>query len=204
MARNVAKPRIVRKYSPPSLTSRNKKEIRQCLQADFEGRCAYCMRHGDEISAGHFDIEHFHPRQAGGTNHYENLYWSCKECNTHKWEHWPTDGARAKGRRYADPCREQDYGQHLVEQDNGKLTAITECGRYHRCKLVLNRPDLVKRRRERTELRALVDACYQEIQNLRRAGKSAVSLAQLAKLVAANERVLAIAIPYIPSQRCTV
>jgi hypothetical protein len=201
MATKGGKPRIIRKQSPPPLTVGNKAKIRECLQLDFEQRCAYCMCHEARLGARHFDIEHFCPRKAGGANDYENLYWSCKSCNGLKWEHWPRETERKRGNRYADPCRELDYGQHLIEKANGMLVAITQCGRYHLKKLVLNRPDLVEWRRKRTEIRELVARCKQEIQNLQSAGKSASSLAAYASAIAEHERQLVIAIPYIPDKK---
>jgi hypothetical protein len=102
-----------------------------------------------------FWIDHFQPKSRGGrVNEYTNLYWACIACNHTKGDSWPSADEQARGYRFADPCREQDYGHHFVEDGSGYLVAQTPCGEYHIGKLRLNREMRLKRRRERRELAA--------------------------------------------------
>jgi hypothetical protein len=193
--------RIVRKQCPLPMTASSKADVKTCLRSDFDHRCAYCMSHEHLIGERHFDIEHFCPVSAGGGNDYDNLFWSCKTCNGFKWTEWPGEAQRRRGARYANPCREWDYGEHLIELPDGTLEGLTRCGEYHLEKIFLNRPELVEWRADRTRIKELVTACKKEIQKRRRAGESAGSLATFASAVQEHERQLAISIPPIPRRR---
>jgi 5-methylcytosine-specific restriction endonuclease McrA len=46
----------------------------------YSGHCAYC---GCVLEKG-WNIDHIHPKIFGGTNDYNNLNPSCKECNNYK------------------------------------------------------------------------------------------------------------------------
>jgi len=48
------------------------------------------------------------------------------------------------GFRFSDPCKEDMYIEHLREQNDCKLEALTQCGEYTRDHLRLNRPDLLR------------------------------------------------------------
>jgi hypothetical protein len=119
-------------------------KAREHLRRDFQYRCAYCMIHEQEGNGPDaFWIDHFKPRSKGGrVNDYLNLYWSCFPCNHFKGNQWPTAAARRRGRRFADPCQERDYGVHFVENELGELVPQTPCGAYHVAALRLNRPRL--------------------------------------------------------------
>ncbi len=78
--------RGVRKRS--STSAQNRKAH---LRADFRWSCAYCGMAEEEARAIRFEVDHYKPRAAGGSNDYENLMWSCELCN------------RYKGDMYGDP-----------------------------------------------------------------------------------------------------
>jgi uncharacterized protein (TIGR02646 family) len=139
--------------------SRGYLRAREHLRRDFENRCAYCVIHERQVDHEEgFWIDHFQPKGKGGrVNQYANLYWACIACNHTKSDSWPSADQRARGYRFADPCREQDYGLHFVEDDSGYLVAHTPCGEYHLLKLRLNRESRVKRRRERSERAAKLE-----------------------------------------------
>lgn len=48
------------------------------------GRCAYC---GIELTPKQMHVDHIKPQIFGGTDDFENLNPSCKECNNYKC-HW--------------------------------------------------------------------------------------------------------------------
>jgi uncharacterized protein (TIGR02646 family) len=55
--------------------------IRQTVFDKFDGHCAYC---GKEITLKEMQVEHFIPRNMGGTNNFVNLFPSCRRCNFYK------------------------------------------------------------------------------------------------------------------------
>lgn len=200
------RPRIVRKEMPPKMTGRDGYlSAREHLRRDFDHRCAYCMIHEQQMGGMEaFAIDHFHPRGKGGSiNDYANLYWSCAGCNRIKGDNWPTPTETARGCRFADPCMEQDYGVHFVENLVGNLMPRTPCGEYHVGTLRLNRPPRVERRRERNEFNArLVEAItlVDQLEQERPSPSERAVLAHLEREVASLQAELAIAIPYIPPQ----
>ena len=72
------------------------------LVKDFEGRCAYSMRHirmaGGET---HMEVDHFNPKLRGKQrNKYENLMLAeLRHCNLKKRDYWPTPSERQNGYR---------------------------------------------------------------------------------------------------------
>lgn len=144
--------RIRRRETPPKMQGRiGYRNAATYLRRDFDYRCAYCGVH-EQLKGGPqaFCIDHFKPRSKGGAvNDYNNLYWVCIPCNMIKHDKWPTNEQRRRGYRFADPCREQDYGVHFVESDEGLLQPLTPCGEYHISMLRLNRAWLQQHRQER-------------------------------------------------------
>lgn len=139
-----------RQEKPPAFSDHLR--YRPFLRRDFDFRCAYCER-SEAVLGGKefFEIDHFRPLAKFpdlGT-HYPNLYYSCGMCNRHKSYTWPTDELLARGFRFADPCEEDMYSEHLQEMPDGKLRALTHCGRYTCDHIRLNRPDLLLSRRDK-------------------------------------------------------
>jgi hypothetical protein len=126
---------------------------RECLRRDFANRCAYCCISEVDNGGENFEIDHFRPISRGGdANDYDNLYWSCHGCNGHKGDQWPTGDMLGSGIRFADPCSEPDYPLHFIEDDDGLLVPLTQCGDYHVDAIKLNRRSRLARRRRRNEL----------------------------------------------------
>jgi uncharacterized protein (TIGR02646 family) len=108
---------FVRREHPPQIDDR--KEYLPFLRRDFRYRCAYCERTeaflgGEEF----FEIDHFRPvsKFREEATHYRNLYYSCGKCNRHKGDTWPSGDLIAMGFRFADPCQEDMYIDHLREK----------------------------------------------------------------------------------------
>ena len=202
-------PRIVRRETPPKMTGRDGyRKSETHLRRDFDYRCAYCIVHEQQLgSAKAFCIDHFKPRSKGGrVNDYTNLYWVCVPCNLFKHNKWPTAEQRNKGYRFADPCREQDYGVHFVESDDCELWPQTPCGEYHVLTLRLNRTWLRRLRVERNqkqerlnEALALLDELERTV-NAQPDPEAEVKVRLLSFLhneIEALQRELSIAIPFI-------
>jgi hypothetical protein len=139
-------------------------EYRPFLRRDFRRRCAYCER--NEFTLGgeeFFEIDHFRPvdRFPEQIANYPNLYYTCGKCNRHKARTWPSVDAMSRGFRFADPCEEDMYIEHLEEIQGGELRPKTNIGAYTRDHIRLNRPDLIMWRQTRmqiaAELRAFED-----------------------------------------------
>jgi hypothetical protein len=126
------------------------------LRKDFLATCAYCERTEEYLGGEEaFEVEHFKPKGKfpGLICMYDNLYYVCRKCNAHKWETWPSDEQLAWGERFADPCSEDPYAQHLKELQDGSLEALTSCGIYSNRHIRLDRHELQRWRRLRAEAR---------------------------------------------------
>jgi hypothetical protein len=144
-----------------------------------------------------------HPRSKGGrVNDYANLYRSCIGCNRTKSESWPTPAERRRGARFADPCREQDYGVHFHENEHGELVPQTPCGEYHVLMLRLNRSFRVTYRLERNRFATQLAEAVALVERLERQPATDLKrdiIAHIQQEIEWLQAELAIAIPFIPS-----
>ena len=204
MPEPVSNPRIARHQQPPQMSgTEGYRTAREYLRRDFGFRCAYCMIHEQQVGGPEgFCIDHFWPRSKGGAaNDYGNLYWACIGCNRFKGDAWPGESERRRGRRFADPCQEQDYGVHFVEGRTGTLEHRTPCGEYHVYRLRLNRPSRVARRLERNELLRRLERALALVRELDQETGSPTELALLDHIrreIEALRGELAFSIPFIP------
>ena len=106
------------------------------LRPDFRYRCAYCLTHEFYFLQGDGgEIDHFRPLNASGhnfthlKNDYDNLYWTCGQCNLEKSNRWPSDAEYAEGYRFLDPCAD-DHEDHWTTHADGTVTAKTNIGRF--------------------------------------------------------------------------
>ncbi|MXY26781.1 HNH endonuclease [Candidatus Poribacteria bacterium] len=207
-------PRIRRRASPPKMQGRmGYRNAEPYLRQDFDYRCAYCGAHEQLKGGPHaFCVDHFKPRsKRGPVNDYSNLYWVCIPCNMIKHDKWPTSKQRRRGYRFADPCREMDYGVHFLESDEGFLKPITACGEYHISMLRLNRAWLQQHRQERTrKWTRFTEASqlYEELKRIIEARPTNAATQMMRRLltflseeIKALRSELAVAIPRIPMQR---
>lgn len=100
------------------------------------------------------DIDHFDPRKKGDfIQQYGNLFWATRHCNGANWKCWPSATEQALGLRYLNPCEEQDYGEHILEDPGTHLlVGVTPTGKYHIRMCDLNADHFVAERRERAEI----------------------------------------------------
>lgn len=111
------------------------KKHKQELIEDFCGICGYC---GKDFKATFCEsqIDHLIPqtKYPAYKNDYSNLVLSCKVCNNHKLDDWPsknplkniTDDGK-KG--YIDPAS-SDFDNNLIRNEDGSIVGITEVGKY--------------------------------------------------------------------------
>lgn len=126
---------------------------------DFRGRCAYSLQHVEIVGSKSMEIDHFNPTLKGSARHeYRNLFPAVHHCNNFKRAIWPTSSEMKAGLRFLNCCEEQDYGVHIFENpDTHELVGITPEGRYHIDGCDLNAPHFVRERRERSQLRDLLE-----------------------------------------------
>jgi|SRR5882762_2852828 len=63
------------------MTKAKRRELRELVYAKCGSRCGYC---GLEIAFREMQMDHIHPRVAGGVDHIDNLMPSCRRCNNYK------------------------------------------------------------------------------------------------------------------------
>jgi hypothetical protein len=108
------------------------------------------------------EIDHFDPRLKDEfLQPYDNLFLASRHCNGAKSSVWPSRLEQSLGLRYLNPCREQDYGEHIFEDPRTHLLAgVTPAGRYHVRMCDLNADHLVAERRERAEIWKLLRTAF--------------------------------------------
>lgn len=81
-------------------------------------RCGYCGIHEEEVGC-ELEIDHFHPRAAGGSDDLNNLVYCCSACNRIKSDFWSVDATH----RLLHPLQD-DISAHLREDADGCLVAL--------------------------------------------------------------------------------
>lgn len=139
---------------------------RAAVRAAYNGRCGYCMVHESEAGT-ELEIDHFQPRSAGGNDDPDNLVYCCTTCNRLKGDFWPAADSLTTTRRLLHPKRDR-VTEHLHEQPDGRIVALTATGAFHLDRLRLNRPPLLALRRARRDVaqlrQALADAQAEQAQ----------------------------------------
>jgi HNH endonuclease len=142
-------------------------EIREQVRQRFAYRCGYCGVHEHEVGS-ELELDHFHPRSKGGSDELNNLIYCCPACNRFKRDYWPTDATATQTRRLLHPLRDR-WDEHLIEEENGRIRALTESGAFHLASLHLNRPQLLAvrtRRRLQNEIYLRMDAAIEKSQQM--------------------------------------
>lgn len=114
-------------------------EQREALRRLYNFRCGYCgvseVDSGAELTVGHFQ-----PCSQGGTDAVGNLY-CCHACNEYKGNYYQPEASE----RILHPLRD-NLPEHILEQEDGTLYALTPTGAFHIAQLHLNRPALIAHR----------------------------------------------------------
>lgn len=134
------------------------------LESVFRRVCAYC-----ECSyvSGYPAVEHYRPKSKlkDDPDGHQGYYWlaytdrnyrlACTPCNTNKSSKFPVAGKRAitpadsldgEDPLLLDPCETADPDAHLLFDERGNTTGLTEAGRRTITELKLNRDDLKRER----------------------------------------------------------
>ena len=141
------------------------KELKNYLHAAFHGKCGYCETRIAISDQG--NVDRYRPNNGvrDQKNYYQDLYWwvtfewdnliySCKECNQYKANYFPVKGTRAKDekddlknehRMLLNPY-EDEPNQHLSYDSHGNIIPLTDEGNQTIELLRLDRTDLINRR----------------------------------------------------------
>lgn len=122
--------------------------LRQSVSRRYAFRCGYCGIRENDLGS-ELTLDHFQPRAHGGNNDLDNLVYCCHPCNEFKSDYWQTEPNSCLLHPLLDTMAE-----HVREQEDGTLVALTERGENHIQQLHLNRPRLIAHRLER-EINAL-------------------------------------------------
>ncbi|HRT10330.1 MAG TPA: HNH endonuclease domain-containing protein [Candidatus Paceibacterota bacterium] len=164
------------------------------LRRDFQDRCAYSCQHLNRAGGLRcMEIDHFDPRLKNKfIQSYHNLFLATRHCNGAKGDTWPTPAEQALGLRFLNPCAEQDYGEHIVEDEaTHRLVGVTPAGRFHIRMLDLNAEHLVAERWERAQILELLTRAAFTL-------KPSRSGADVVELAAALRREVEEMIPVLP------
>jgi hypothetical protein len=145
---------FTRREPPPDY--QDYRQYKPGLGTDFQFRCAYCERTEAYLGGQEaFEVDHFRPvnKFPELTCNYDNLYYVCQKCNRHKSGTWPSEDQISRGERFADPCAEDLYVDHLRELEGCDLEELTPCGAYSNNHIRLGRPEPKKWRRDRRQAR---------------------------------------------------
>jgi hypothetical protein len=115
-------------------------EQRAALRRLYNFRCGYCGV-SDVDSGAELTVDHFQPRSQGGTDAGGNLVYCCHACNEYKGSYSQPETLE----RILHPLRD-NLPEHILEQEDGTLYALTPTGAFHIAQLHLNCPTLIAHR----------------------------------------------------------
>jgi hypothetical protein len=125
-------------------------QVRRTVRILYAFSCGYCGVAETEVGA-YLTIDHYIPRDAGGTDDISNLVYACHACNMHKSAAWDSQSPPI-----LHPLR-TDMSVHIAASDDGILRGLTPEGIRHIEVLHLNRPPMIERRRVRRLLHTLLE-----------------------------------------------
>lgn len=122
-------------------------ETRQAVSDRAAGKCEYC-KSPESYSIATFSIEHILPKVKDGNDNFDNLAFSCQQCNNHKYtavEH--PDPVNGRVVPLFNP-RIESWAQHFAwDVSCTKIVGMSGPGRATVDRLKLNRDGVVNLRR---------------------------------------------------------
>ena len=131
--------------------------LRRTVRILYAFACGYCGVTEDEVGS-QLTVDHYQPKDAGGTDDLVNLVYACHVCNLHKSAAW-----RSKTPPALHPLQ-TDISLHIRALPDGTLEALSPQGVLHIETLHLNRPPMVRRRKTRQLMEALMERELQDRQ----------------------------------------
>ena len=125
-------------------------ELRRIIRAIYAFACGYCGVTETEIGAM-LTLDHYQPVNAGGSDDVSNLVYACHACNMYKSAAW-----NLLNLPVMHPLRAQ-MNLHIRLLPDGMLEGLTPEGMRHIETLHLNRDPMVRRRKTRRLIEALLE-----------------------------------------------
>lgn len=119
-------------------SSQISEEVRARVRLQAKNQCGYC-RSLQKYVLGVLEIEHIIPKALGGTDDEENLWLSCRLCNSFKGvQTQARDPVTNRKVKLFNP-RQQKWSRHFAWTNNGThIMGLTACGRATVLALQLN------------------------------------------------------------------
>ena len=120
------------------------------LRIEFSHSCAYCETREPEIGGSQsFHIDHFKPKKRFPDLicSYDNLIYSCRNCNVYKGDYWPNYFEKLLGMFFLNPRKDQT-NEH-INTTAFAWSGITSQGKWTVLKLRLDSAMLIQRREDR-------------------------------------------------------
>lgn len=119
-------------------SSQISEEVRARVRIQAKNQCGYC-RSLQKYVLGVLEIEHIIPKALGGTDDEENLWLSCRLCNSFKGvQTYGRDPVTNRKVKLFNP-RQQKWPRHFAWTNNGThIMGLTACGRATVLALQLN------------------------------------------------------------------
>jgi len=125
-------------------------QLRRTVRTLYAFACGYCGVTEDEVGS-QLTIDHYQPKDAGGSDEIDNLVYACHACNLHKSAAW-----NAQHLLVLHPLQ-TDLSLHLRALPNGTIEALSSQGTLHIETLHLNRPPMVRRRKTKQLMEAMME-----------------------------------------------
>jgi hypothetical protein len=125
-------------------------DLRRTVRILYAFSCGYCGITETEVGA-YLTIDHYRPRDAGGTDEIANLVYACHACNLHKSAAWDLLDCPV-----LHPLQTQ-MSLHVRSMPDGTLQGLTSAGVRHLEVLHLNRLPMVERRKLRLLMAAVLE-----------------------------------------------
>ncbi len=108
--------------------SRISSKIQTKIRVSAKNRCGYCLL-PQEILMGKLEFEHILPIAKGGTDDEENLWLSCRDCNSYKSSKITGFDEKTKQEVKLFNPRTQNWNEHFAfDEGNTIIIGKTSCG----------------------------------------------------------------------------
>jgi hypothetical protein len=157
-------PKAIHKRTQKPIQYKRYQTYKKWLQVEFQRVCVYC-RQPDSVSPSmYFSVDHYRPyvRFPKLKCDYENLYYCCITCNSHKNKYWPRE--KSKDPLVIAPCSHEMSAHLRFSEESGIVEAKSVEGDFTINLLQLNDDEVV---RYRQRLLRMVKLCVDEIATCR-------------------------------------
>lgn len=125
-------------------------QLRQTVRILYAFACGYCGVTEEEVGS-QLTVDHYQPKDADGTDDLANLVYACHVCNLHNSTAWNSQSPPV-----LHPLQTEMH-RHIRSLADGTLEPLTAEGTRYIETLHLNRPPMVRRRKTRLLVEAILE-----------------------------------------------